>query len=65
MPCLVLQFQKAIEVAGEEFMHTAREVVLSWLPARAIVERCMTARAEVHPSREIMLLDQVLLPTCT
>lgn len=35
-----------------------RYLAFSWLPAREIVLRCLEARTEIHPSGQIMKMDQ-------
>ncbi|XP_015176580.1 PREDICTED: UPF0160 protein [Polistes dominula] len=51
------QFQKAIELVGEEFMHAVNECIYIWLPARHIVKDALKNRYEVYKSGEIILLE--------
>ncbi|KAM3225865.1 hypothetical protein ACQJBY_058524 [Aegilops geniculata] len=51
-------FQKAMALAGSEFMESVRFHVKSWLPARSIVMECLLSRGNVDPSGEIMVLDR-------
>ncbi|WCJ26612.1 MYG1 exonuclease [Euphorbia peplus] len=49
-------FQRAMALAGSEFLDSVRFHVKSWLPARSIVMECLAARFNVDPSGEIMVL---------
>ncbi|CAN0840853.1 MYG1 exonuclease [Linum grandiflorum] len=51
-------FQRAMALAGSEFLDSLRFHARSWLPARSIVLGCLAARFEVDPSGEIMVLTQ-------
>ncbi|KVH95283.1 Metal-dependent protein hydrolase [Cynara cardunculus var. scolymus] len=51
-------FQKAMALAGSEFLDSVRFHVKSWLPARSIVMECLAARSDIDPSGEIMVLDR-------
>ncbi|GJV74640.1 UPF0160 protein-like protein [Tanacetum coccineum] len=51
-------FQKAMALAGSEFLDSVRFHVKSWLPARSIVMECLAARTSIDPSGEIMVLDR-------
>ncbi|KAI3787547.1 hypothetical protein L1987_42096 [Smallanthus sonchifolius] len=51
-------FQRAITLAGTEFLDSVRFHVKSWLPARSIVIECLAARTDIDPSGEIMVLDR-------
>ncbi|KAL4570610.1 hypothetical protein LXL04_026268 [Taraxacum kok-saghyz] len=51
-------FQKAMNLAGTEFLDSVRFHVKSWLPARSIVMECLAARTGIDPSGEIMVLDR-------
>lgn len=44
------RFEAASAMAGAEFDAAVQRAATSWLPARAIVERCLDAAASVHPS---------------
>lgn len=44
------RFEAASAMAGAEFDAALQRAASSWLPARAIVERCLDAAASVHPS---------------
>ncbi|KAL8150310.1 hypothetical protein V2J09_020118 [Rumex salicifolius] len=50
-------FQRAMNLAGGEFLDRVKFHVKSWLPARSIVMKCFSARNEVDPSGEIVVLD--------
>ncbi|KAH7659584.1 Metal-dependent protein hydrolase protein [Dioscorea alata] len=51
-------FEKAMMLAGGEFLESVRFHVKSWLPARSIVIQCLSSRGEIDSSGEIMLLNQ-------
>ncbi|MFS8029790.1 putative metal-dependent protein hydrolase [Helianthus anomalus] len=51
-------FQRAMALAGTEFLDSVRFHVKSWLPARSIVMACLAARTDIDPSGEIMVLDR-------
>ncbi|XP_057510698.1 uncharacterized protein LOC130793063 [Actinidia eriantha] len=51
-------FQRAMALAGSEFLHSVRFHAKSWLPARSIVMECLAARREIDPSGEIMVLNR-------
>lgn len=51
-------FQQAMALAGSEFLETVRFYAKSWLPARSIVMECISARYDIDPSGEIMLLTR-------
>ncbi|XP_066603036.1 MYG1 protein C27H6.8 [Prorops nasuta] len=52
-----IQFSKAVEYVGEEFMEFVQYNVNIWLPARTIVKNAIEKRFEVDPSGEIILLE--------
>lgn len=56
-PDIDAQFQKAIELVGEEFMHAVNECMNIWLPARNIIEKALANRFKVHKSGEIIILE--------
>ncbi|XP_075668274.1 uncharacterized protein LOC142638151 [Castanea sativa] len=49
-------FQRAMALAGSEFLDRVRYHAKSWLPAQSIVLECLTARQDIDPSGEIMVL---------
>lgn len=49
-------FEKAMALAGSEFLDSVRFHAKSWLPARSIVMGCLAARHDIDPSGEIMVL---------
>ncbi|KAL0326715.1 UNVERIFIED_CONTAM: hypothetical protein Sangu_1749500 [Sesamum angustifolium] len=51
-------FERAMALAGNEFLDCLRYLVRSWLPARSIVMECIEARLDVDPSGEIMVLNR-------
>ncbi|CAA2956529.1 Hypothetical predicted protein [Olea europaea subsp. europaea] len=51
-------FERAMALAGSEFLDNVRFHARSWLPARSIVMDCLAARGDVDPSGEIMVLDR-------
>ncbi|KAK8945853.1 hypothetical protein KSP40_PGU012737 [Platanthera guangdongensis] len=51
-------FQKAMLLAGGEFLESVRYHAKSWLPARSIVLECIEFRRSVDPSGEIMVLNR-------
>ncbi|KAI6701947.1 hypothetical protein NL676_011083 [Syzygium grande] len=51
-------FQRAMSLAGNEFLDSVRFHARSWLPARSIVMECLAARYGVDSSGEIMVLNQ-------
>jgi uncharacterized UPF0160 family protein len=52
------RFARAMDLAGEEFVHAARFLICSWLPARQIVQRAMQQRFSVHPSGQVVVLSE-------
>ena len=50
------QFQKAMTIAGEEFVDQLKYLYNSWLPARDVVERAIRERTKYHPSGKIIVL---------
>ncbi|KAF7808679.1 UPF0160 protein [Senna tora] len=51
-------FQRAMTLAGSEFLDSVRFHVKSWLPARSIVMETLGARHTVDPSGEIVVLTK-------
>ncbi|MQL92610.1 hypothetical protein Taro_025242 [Colocasia esculenta] len=51
-------FQRAMMLAGGEFLERVRFHAKSWLPALSIVMECLAARREIDPSGEIMVLNK-------
>ncbi|XP_074308136.1 uncharacterized protein LOC141643013 [Silene latifolia] len=51
-------FEKAMSLAGDEFLDNVRSLAKSWLPARSIVVECLLARKDIDPSGEIMVLNR-------
>jgi hypothetical protein len=51
------RFARAMELTGVEFLQKIEYLAEAWWPARAIVERCMATRFDVHPSGSIVVLD--------
>ncbi|KAK1307209.1 hypothetical protein QJS10_CPA10g00622 [Acorus calamus] len=51
-------FQRAMVLAGSEFLENVCFHARSWLPARSIVMECLTAREKIDHSGEIMVLDR-------
>ncbi|XP_024017577.1 UPF0160 protein isoform X1 [Morus notabilis] len=51
-------FQRAMALAGSEFLDSLRFHAKSWLPARSIVMECLSARWDIDPSGEIMVLNR-------
>ncbi|XP_073315182.1 uncharacterized protein [Primulina huaijiensis] len=51
-------FDRAMDLAGSEFLNSIRSHARSWLPARSIVMECLAASRDIDPSREIMVLDR-------
>ncbi|KAL3499162.1 hypothetical protein ACH5RR_038255 [Cinchona calisaya] len=49
-------FERAMILAGSEFLDNVRFHVRSWIPARSIVMECLTERQDIDPSGEIMVL---------
>ncbi|XP_077248488.1 metal-dependent protein hydrolase [Tasmannia lanceolata] len=49
-------FQRAMMLAGSEFLENVRFHAKSWLPARSIVMESLAARRDIDPSGEIMTL---------
>ncbi|KAG5042498.1 hypothetical protein JHK87_006413 [Glycine soja] len=52
-------FQRAMALAGSEFLDSVRFHVNSWLPARSIVMETLEARHTVDPSGEILVLTKL------
>ncbi|KAM7259657.1 hypothetical protein ACFE04_015398 [Oxalis oulophora] len=51
-------FHRAMALAGSEFLDSVRFHAKSWLPARSIVMDCLSARFDIDPSGEIMILNR-------
>lgn len=51
-------FERAMALAGSEFLDSVRNHARSWLPARSIVMECLEARQDIDPSGEIMVLTR-------
>nr|KYP76750.1 hypothetical protein KK1_021003 [Cajanus cajan] len=51
-------FQRAMALAGSEFLDSVRYHVNSWLPARSIVMETILARQTVDPTGEILVLTK-------
>ncbi|KAI9080431.1 hypothetical protein K1719_037545 [Acacia pycnantha] len=51
-------FQRAMALAGSEFLDSVRFHAKSWLPARSIVMETLEARHAVDPSGEILVLTK-------
>lgn len=51
-------FHRAMSLTGSEFLDSLRYYSKSWLPARTIVLGCLTARGDIDPSGEIMVLTR-------
>ncbi|XP_050230020.1 uncharacterized protein LOC126679123 [Mercurialis annua] len=49
-------FQRAMALAGSEFLDSVTYHAKSWLPARSIVMECLAARFDIDSSGEIMVL---------
>lgn len=52
------RFQGAMALTGLEFTTAVVSAASSWLPARAVVARCLSAAPQVHASGEIIKFDQ-------
>ncbi|KAJ0406638.1 hypothetical protein ATCC90586_006138 [Pythium insidiosum] len=52
------QFQQAMYLTITEFTDSVRNLLLSWLPARSIVEDAVQRRFQTHPSGEVLYLPQ-------
>ncbi|PHT50217.1 UPF0160 protein MYG1, mitochondrial [Capsicum baccatum] len=48
-------FQRAMDLAGSEFLDCVRYYARSWLPARSIVVECVASRHKIDPSGEIVV----------
>ncbi|XP_009764346.1 uncharacterized protein [Nicotiana sylvestris] len=48
-------FERAMDLAGSEFLDRVRFHVRSWLPARSIIMECLAARHKIDPSGEIVV----------
>ncbi len=55
---LYKQFEKAVQITGEELVATVETIALSSLPARGIVEQALNDRFSAHPSGKIVCLPQ-------
>ncbi|XVF12892.1 hypothetical protein REPUB_Repub08aG0159000 [Reevesia pubescens] len=51
-------FQRALALAGSEFLDSVRFHAKSWLPARSIVMECIAERYDIDPSGEVMVLKR-------
>jgi uncharacterized UPF0160 family protein len=49
-------FEKAMALAGAEFLETVHYYGKVWLPGREPVERALASRKEVHPSGQVLKL---------
>ncbi|KAL2748052.1 UPF0160 protein [Vespula maculifrons] len=54
------QFQKAIDLVGEEFMYAVHNCINVWLPARCIVENALAKRFQIDKSGEIIDLGKFI-----
>ncbi|KAF9355024.1 hypothetical protein BGX34_010698 [Mortierella sp. NVP85] len=52
------QFNKAVQMTGEDFTDAVRYLGLSWLPARDLVVEALDKRMDIHPSGKILMFDQ-------
>ncbi|KAH3666713.1 hypothetical protein WICMUC_005530 [Wickerhamomyces mucosus] len=52
------QFLIASEVIGNAFVNVVKNLGLSWLPAKKVVEEAFNKRFETHSSGSILILDQ-------
>ena len=52
------RFFDAMQLTCSEFLLHAHQLVKSWWPARAIVQSALNSRFDVHPSGQIIILDQ-------
>jgi len=57
-----LQFQKAMEVVGEEFTDQLNYMYKSWLPAREFVQKAIDERKKHHESGRILILENTACP---
>lgn len=55
-------FVEAVEMASLEFFQALSSIVLSWLPARTIVEQAFLSRKTDHPSGRLLLLRESFCP---
>ncbi|KAL0211658.1 hypothetical protein RCL1_005284 [Eukaryota sp. TZLM3-RCL] len=53
-----VQFNKAVEMVGSEFVDRLLYYINNWLPARTIVENSFNTRFSVHSSGRIMFLSR-------
>ncbi|KAI0520538.1 hypothetical protein KFK09_008014 [Dendrobium nobile] len=51
-------FERAMMLAGNEFLERVRYHANSWLPARSIVIECIESRRNIDPSGEIIVLSR-------
>ncbi|KAK9291938.1 hypothetical protein L1049_019890 [Liquidambar formosana] len=51
-------FQRAMTLAGDEFLESVHFHAKSWLPAHSIVMECLAARGDIDSSGEIMVLTR-------
>eukprot|EP00930_Biecheleria_cincta_P097152 TRINITY_DN88875_c0_g1_i1.p1 TRINITY_DN88875_c0_g1~~TRINITY_DN88875_c0_g1_i1.p1 ORF type:complete len:414 (+),score=56.63 TRINITY_DN88875_c0_g1_i1:92-1243(+) len=52
------RFSSALALCGSELALRTASLVQSWWPARALVRRALLEAAQVHPSRQILCLEQ-------
>ncbi|TMW61606.1 hypothetical protein Poli38472_012797 [Pythium oligandrum] len=52
------QFQQAMYLTITEFTDSVRSLLLTWLPARSLVEDAVKSRFQTHPSGEILYFPQ-------
>ena len=52
------QFLKAVSLTGNEFNDHMADMIHRWWPARSIVQRAIVDRLKVHPSGQIIVLEQ-------
>lgn len=55
---LLERFEKASELAGNEFKERLDYLAKAWLPARDIVKRAVEKRKDVHPSGKVLIFDE-------
>lgn len=55
---MLVRFERAVAMAGEDFMSILNQMYKSWLPARDVVVAAVDSRKDVHASGRIIKLAQ-------
>lgn len=53
-----VRFEKAMAMAGEEFMEMLEYYIKAWLPARSVVQEALDSSKEIDESGQILVLKK-------